>query len=91
MNRKAMAVEFIKLKISETEKSIKVRVAMERVWRSGTNGSWLQASMLHPSTKGKPMRTSARLKQADSNRRIADIMRRELDMFKDVLEELTSR
>lgn len=82
-NEKILA--FIEGKLKEAESSLRGREEMKMVWRSGTNATWSAACDLHPSTSGKAMSKSERLKTADRHERIALKLSHEVEMFKAAL------
>ena len=68
-------------KLKDAEKSLKCREEMAFTWRGGTDKSWNAA--------GCKLTKSQRLAQADTHSRIAVKCRREVSMFKAVIERLS--
>ena len=77
---KTKIIEFIKAKLATAKASLKAREQMERIWRGGTDASWRAV--------GCPDSKAGRIKTADIHGRIAVKCRREVKMFKAVLEAL---
>lgn len=73
-------IEFIKGKLAEAEHKLKLRQESEKVWRSGTDKSWRKA--------GSRMTREERLRVAAMDARIAIKNRKEVEMFRDVLNQL---
>ena len=83
---KEIIIAFIKQKLEAAESSLKSREEMNRVWRSGTNESWAKACAIHPSTDGKALSKSERLKEAGVHARISVKLRKEVELFKATLD-----
>jgi hypothetical protein len=83
---KTQLVEFIKSKIADVEKAIRCREDSERCFRSGTEASWKAAAAMNGA---KPMTKAQRLDSAEREYRILIKLRRELEMFNAVLNELS--
>ena len=77
---KTDAIDFIRGKISDMEITLITRIGMQKVWGGGTDASWRAVGCF----KSK----ADRLKESETHGRIADKNRRELEMFKSVLEYL---
>ena len=73
-------VEFLEGKLIDAFATLKAREEMERTWRGGTDEMWRAVGC----TKSK----AQRLKDADMHARIAAKNRKEVAMFKAVLERL---
>lgn len=77
---RAEAVSFIEGKIASAEDTLKRRLEMRDVWRSGTNKSWQAVGCFLSKTQ--------RLKDSEAHARIAEKNLQEVQMFKTVLEIL---
>lgn len=80
---------WLREKIAEAEKTLRLRENMEKAYLSGSDELWKRAASLHPSTKGKAMTKHDRMVQAEINRRIAAQCRHELEMCTAVMDALT--
>lgn len=75
-------ITWLHVKIAEAEKSLKAREDMELTWRGGTDKSWAAV--------GCKMKKLERIQHADMQGRIAVKCRREVEMFKAILERLST-
>lgn len=73
-------VEFIKAKLADAEKSLSCRAEMRQTWAGGTDKSWRAV--------GCKLTKAQRLEHSAMHGRIEIKQRREVEMFKAVLEKL---
>lgn len=83
-------LEWLQAKLVIAEQSLRAREEAERVWRSGTDKSWGEVSKMHPSTVGKTMNKSERLRTAEIQSRIADLIRRDVGFIKAAIQTINS-
>lgn len=69
-------------KIADAERAVKTREDMAATWRSGDDASWARSAAMHPTTIGRSLKKSARLKEAETHDRIAARLRRDLGMYR---------
>lgn len=83
-------LKWLRRKIADAEKALKMREEMAVTWRTGTNAEWAAAAMMHHATAGKVLKKSDRLKEATMHERIAIKLRHELAMFRAVHAALSA-
>lgn len=85
MNKNEL-LAWVRIKIADTQKSIRCRDEAVKTFRAGTDTEWAAVAEMHPSTSGKPMNKKARMNSADSNHRIAATLRKDLEMLQAIYE-----
>ena len=79
-------IKWLDGQLNKTEKALRAREQMEGTLRSGTDESWA-AARLHPDTaKLPPLKQAERLSAAESNKRICVKLRRDVEMFRELIE-----
>jgi len=88
----AELLEWLQEKLAQAEKSLRAREQMEKSWKSGTDEEWTAAAKMHPSTAKEPvMNKAARLKESQSQGRIAATCRRDVAMYKLAIEAVKNQ
>lgn len=84
---KSELLKFLGEQLAKAEQSVTAREHMERTSRGGTNASWREVA----DATGIPYLTRAkRTEMAERDKRIGNKNRREVEMFKAVIAELSN-